>query len=82
MIQHNLRVNGLTCPFCFAASAKALRKFKKVYHIDFDLNEGLIKVCTDHTLKFHEEELSTLFLDKGFTYIGKKTIDNCQLNEK
>ncbi len=76
-VQHNMRVDGITCPFCVATSAKELKKIDGVIHIGSDLKNGIIKVCSDESVQLTDEALTELFLNKGFTYKGKETIDTC-----
>lgn len=81
-VQHNLRVDGITCPFCVASSAKALKKIDGVEAIDADLEKGIIKVCAEKATDMNDEKLNQLFLDKGFKYRDKETIKTCELNEE
>jgi len=76
-IQYNLRVDGITCPFCIATSAKALRKIDGVTHVDADLKNNIIKVCAGKNTNLNDEALTQLFLDKGFSYRGKETQTKC-----
>ena len=76
-IQHNLRVDGIVCPFCVATSAKSLRKIDGVKHVDADLKNSIIKVCADTKADLNEETLTKLFLDKGFSYRGKEIQTEC-----
>ena len=79
-IQHNMRVDGITCPFCVATSVKELKKLDGVINVDADINKGLIKVCANENLKLTDEQLKTLFLNKGFRYKGKQTLNSCELS--
>lgn len=79
-IQHNIRVDGITCPFCVASSAKELKTIDGVVNVDADISKGIIKVCADESVEFTEQSLTKLFIDKGFTYKGKHTLDNCEAN--
>lgn len=77
-IQYDLKVAGITCPFCIATSEIALRKVEGVKLVSGDLETGIIRVCTDESVKFTDEQLSRVFLDKGFTYIGMETHASCE----
>ena len=77
--QYNLRVDGITCPFCVATSAKALRKIDGVNKVDANIKEGVISVCADSKTELNDDELGKLFLDKGFKYRGKETITSCEI---
>jgi len=74
-IQYNMKVDGITCPFCVATSAKELKKIEGVKSVDSDLEKGLIKVCAAENVQFTDQQLNELFLEKGFTYksMTKKT---------
>jgi len=76
-VQYDLRVDGITCPFCVATSEKALKKIEGVKHVSANLETGVISVCTDDTVVFTDEQLTKLFLDKGFTYKGMTKLDAC-----
>jgi len=76
-VQHNLRVDGIVCPFCVATSAKSLRKIDGVKHVDADLKNSIIKVCADQSADLNGQTLTQLFLDNGFSYRGKETQAEC-----
>ena len=78
-VQHNLQVDGITCPFCVASSSKALQKIEGVQSVDADLEAGIIKVCADKSADMNDEKLAELFLDKGFKYRQKETLESCDL---
>ncbi len=75
--QYNLRIDGITCPFCVATSAKALKKIDGVKSVGSDLEKGLIKVCASETVVFTDEQLTKLFIEKGFSYRGKERQEKC-----
>ena len=77
--QYNLRVDGITCPFCVATSAKALRKIDGVNEVDANIKEGIISVCADSKTELNDDVLDKLFLDKGFKYRGKETLTSCEI---
>lgn len=76
-VQYNMRIDGITCPFCVATSAKALKKIDGVKSVDSDLKEGIIKVCADEKTTFTDEQLTKLFVEKGFTYRSMEKLDQC-----
>jgi len=76
-VQYNMRIDGITCPFCVATSAKALRKIEGVQNVGADLEKGLITVCANETVTFTDKQLKELFLEKGFTYRGMEKLEHC-----
>jgi len=80
-VQHDLRVDGMTCPFCVATSERALEKLDGVEAVATDLEEGIIHVCTDDGISFTDEELKDLFLDKGFTYRSQTKAETCSIDD-
>ena len=76
-VQYNMRIDGITCPFCVATSAKALNKIDGVKKVGSDLEEGIIKVCADESVTFTDEQLRELFVEKGFTYRGMEKQKQC-----
>lgn len=76
-VQYDLRVDGVTCPFCVATSEKALKKIDGVKAVSTNLNEGVISICADESVEFTDEQLRKLFLDKGFTYRSMTKADGC-----
>ena len=78
-VQYNLRVDGITCPFCVASSAKSLKKLEGVQEVRADIAKGIIKVCVKASASLDDDSLSELFLDKGFIYRGKETQENCDV---
>lgn len=77
-IQYNMRIDGITCPFCVATSAKALKKIDGVKTVTSDLEKGLIKVCVDEKVKFTDQQLTRLFVEKGFTYRSMVKLESCE----
>lgn len=78
-IQYDLRVDGMTCPFCVATSEKALKKIEGVKTVSTNLDEGVISVCADESVQFTDGQLRELFLDKGFTYRSMTKQDGCTI---
>ena len=78
-VQYDLRVDGMTCPFCVATSEKALRKIDGVKAVSTNLDEGVISVCTEERVVFTDDQLRKMFLDKGFTYKGMTKQDGCTI---
>lgn len=76
-IQYDLKLDGITCPFCVATSERALRKIDGVKQVSADLESGILRVCTDDSVKFEDAQLTRVFLKKGFTYRGMEIHPNC-----
>lgn len=79
--QYDLRVDGLTCPFCVATSTKALKKIDGVTHVSADLKSGLISVCAAEGTDLSDARMTKLFRKKGFTYRSQIIVDTCQIFE-
>jgi len=75
--QYDLRVDGLTCPFCVATSEKALKRLEGVNSVQTNLETGVISVCAAPDTKFTDAKLRSLFLSKGFTYRGMSRKGQC-----
>lgn len=76
-IQYTLNVDGITCPFCVASSKKDLSKIDGVKSVSANLGDGKIYVCADENLKFTDNEMKKLFLDKGLTYKNMIVSNEC-----
>lgn len=76
-IQYTFNVDGITCPFCVATSKKALGKIEGVKSVSANLEEGQIYVCADESVKFTDDEIKELFLEKGFIYKNMNISDKC-----
>jgi mercuric ion binding protein len=77
--QYTMRIDGLTCPFCVATSEKALKKIDGVKGVTSGLKEGTITVCANSdNPNFTDKKMTALFLEKGFTYKGMETAEQCQ----
>jgi copper chaperone len=76
-VQYNIRVDGITCPFCVATSSKELKKYSGVKGVSADLEKGIIKVCADETTTFTDDQLTKLFVEKGFSYRGMEKQNLC-----
>ena len=67
-VQYDIRVDGITCPFCVATSERALKKIDGVHAVGSNLETGTIFVCADSRVTLTDAQLKKLFRDKGFTY--------------
>lgn len=75
--QYDLRVDGLTCPFCAATSEKALKRLDGVTSVKTNLEAGVISVCAGPDTRLSDAKLKSLFLSKGFTYRGMSRKGQC-----
>ena len=80
-VQYDIRVDGITCPFCVATSERALRKIDGVHSVGSNLETGTIFVCADRRVAFTDAQLKQLFLDKGFTYRSFTKAFGCSIGE-
>jgi len=76
-VQYDIRVDGITCPFCVATSEQALKKIDGISHINSNLDSGTISVCGRDSLVLEEETLRALFLKKGLTYRSMSKTSAC-----
>ena len=81
-VQYDIRVDGITCPFCVATSERELKKIEGVHEVGSDLASGIIFVCAGDQVVFTDAQLRKLFLDKGFTYRSYKKKPGCSLGER
>ena len=81
-VQYDIRVDGITCPFCVATSERALMKIKGVHAVGSNLDTGTIFVCADSEVSFTNAQLKQLFLDKGFTYRSFEKSAGCSIGEQ
>ena len=77
--QYDIRVDGMTCPFCVATSRRALEKIAGVQDVAVDLERGEISVCADNQVAFTEHQLKRLFASKGFTFRSFTTTPQCSI---
>ena len=80
-VQYDIRVDGITCPFCVATSERALKKITGVRAVGSDLETGIIFVCADSQVTFTDAQLKQLFLDKGFTYRSFQKTPGCSIGD-
>ncbi len=78
-VQYDIRVDGITCPFCVATSELALKKIEGVNTVGSNLETGTIFVCADSRVAFTDAQLKQLFLDKGFTYRSFTRASGCSI---
>ncbi|MEE8529126.1 MAG: heavy metal-associated domain-containing protein [Gammaproteobacteria bacterium] len=78
-VQYDIRVDGITCPFCVATSERALKKIEGVHAVGSNLETGTIFVCADSQVTFTDTQLKQLFLDKGFTYRSFEKTTGCSI---
>jgi len=65
--QYNLRVDGLSCPFCAYGIEKKLIRTEGVESVTFDLEKGLVIVKVEEDVTLTEAQLKQLVDDAGFT---------------
>lgn len=78
-IQYDIRVDGITCPFCFATSKDALEDIEGVSRVVGNLETGTITLCADETVVLTNDALRDLFRSKGFTYRSATRSDGCTI---
>ncbi len=78
-VQYDIRVDGITCPFCVATSERALKKIEGVHAVGSDLETGTIFVCAESRVAFTDAQLKQLFRDKGFTYRSFEKTSGCSI---
>ena len=78
-VQYEIRVDGITCPFCVATSERALMKIEGVHAVGSDLETGTIFVCAESRVAFTDAQLKQLFRDKGFTYRSFGKTSGCSI---
>ncbi len=78
-VQYDIRVDGITCPFCVATSERALKKIGGVHAVGSNLETGTIFVCADSRVAFTDAQLKQLFRDKGFTYRSFAKASGCSI---
>ena len=79
-IQYDIRVDGITCPFCVSTSERALKKIEGVHTVGSNLESGTIFVCADSRVSFTDAQLKQLFLEKGFTYRSFIETSGCSIS--
>lgn len=79
--QYDMRVDGLTCPFCIATSSKALKRIEGVYEVAANLDTGVVSVCAESETDLDDERMTRLFRSKGFTYRSQTVVDGCTITE-
>jgi len=78
-VQYDIRVDGITCPFCVATSERALKKIEGVHSVGSNLETGTIFVCANSQVTLTDAQLKQLFLDKGFTYRSFTRASGCSI---
>lgn len=80
-VQYDIRVDGITCPFCVATSERELKKITGVHAVGSNLETGTLFVCADSQVTFTDAYLKQLFLDKGFTYRSFQKTSGCSFTD-
>jgi len=65
--QYDLRVDGLSCPFCAYGIEKKLKKTAGVESVEIDLQRGVVTVKTREGVKLTKRQMKRLVRDAGFT---------------
>lgn len=80
LVQYDLRVDGMTCPFCVATSEKELKKIPGVHFVHTHLKRGLIHVCAEEGTMPDDAALARLFKERGFTYRSSRKVGPCPVD--
>ncbi|HHH35598.1 MAG TPA: copper chaperone [Gammaproteobacteria bacterium] len=71
-MRYELRVDGLSCPFCTYGIEKKLVNTRGVTGVEIDLDRGVVVVKTREGVTLTEAQLKKLVDDAGFTLRGVK----------
>ncbi len=74
---YNMRVDGMTCPFCVKTSEKALKAIPGVKSVSTNLKKGVITVCASPSAGITAARMKSLFANKGFTFRSMKSGRAC-----
>lgn len=64
---YELRVDGLSCPFCAYGIEKKLMQTEGVESVEIDLERGVVEVGVREGAKLTESRMKQLVSDAGFT---------------
>jgi len=62
-----IRVDGLSCPFCAYGLEKKLKKLDGAANLRIELEEGIVRLEVPTDKKPSKEDLSKIVTDAGFT---------------
>jgi len=62
-----IRVDGLSCPFCAYGLEKKIKKVEGAANIEIDLEEGIVSLDVPSNKKPTEKSLKKVVTDAGFT---------------
>lgn len=65
--RYDLRVDGLSCPFCAYGIEKRLLRTKGVESVGIDLDKGIVRVRVRNGVRLTEKRLERLVHEAGFT---------------
>lgn len=79
--QHDMRVDGLTCPFCVATSSYVIGQIEGVSEVVANLEAGVVSVCAEGEVDLSDERMAELFRKNGFTYRSQTVTEGCTIKE-
>jgi copper chaperone CopZ len=80
-VQYDIRVDGITCPFCVATSERALMRIEGVHTVGSDLETGTIFVCADSQVEFTNAQLKHMTTRNCGTFPRIMTITQAPKNK-
>lgn len=80
-IQYDIRIDGITCPFCVSSSEKALKELDGINTIRTNIETGTMTVCAEPSVTLADQQLKQLFLKQGFTYRHFALSQGCSLSD-
>lgn len=74
---YDLSIGGITCPACVSRAEQGLKAMESVYSVKTDIDTGKITLCADERAKLGNEQLKTMFSERGFTFKGMTKREGC-----
>jgi len=76
-IGYELSISGITCPACVGRAEKDLKAMEGVSSVKTDIDAGKINICANEHVKLNDEQLKSMFAERGFTFNGMTKHDGC-----
>ncbi|AEG31184.1 heavy-metal-associated domain-containing protein [Thiomicrospira cyclica] len=74
---YEIQIGGVTCVSCVPRAEAEFKKMDGVKSIKTDVRKGEVSICTDGSIQFTEEQLNTIFRQRGFAFKSMTTKEGC-----
>jgi copper chaperone CopZ len=74
---YEIQIGGVTCVSCVPRAEAEFKNMDGVKPIKTDVRKGEVRICTDGSISFSEDQLNGIFRQRGFAFKSKNIKEGC-----